>query len=209
MPHRDWNASYASNQLPWDTGHPDPHLVDLIREGRVTGRALEIGCGTGTNALWLASHGLDVLAIDLAPLAIERARDKARANSVGHCEFQTRDFLADDSIAGPFQLVFDRGCFHVFDEAADRARFAARVSKVLAPGGLWLSLMGSTEGAPRETGPPRRSVRDIAAALEPYLEIVTLRSTEFERLPGEETAPKAWLCLSRRRDQPAQPSTQA
>ena len=70
----EWNAHYASGKAPWDTGEPEPELVELLRQhpGSV-GRALEIGCGTGTNALWLAAQGFDVHAIDVAPLAIERA----------------------------------------------------------------------------------------------------------------------------------------
>lgn len=72
----------------------------------------------------------------------------------------------------------------------------------LEPGGLWLSLIGSTEGSPREVGPPRRSVREIALAIEPVLEIVELRSAEFRA-----TGAKAWFCLSRQRTIPAQSST--
>jgi hypothetical protein len=97
--------------------------------------------------------------------------------------------------------VFDRGCFHVFDEPDERQRFAAQVAAVLAPGGLWLSLIGSTEGPPREVGPPRRSAREVTFAIEPAMEIVELRSTEFR---GNNA--KAWFCLSRRRTTPSNPS---
>jgi hypothetical protein len=93
----------------------------------------------------------------------------------------------------------------VFDAPDVRARFAALVAGVLAPGGRWLSLIGSTEGAPRETGPPRRSARDIANAVEPSLEIIELRSIQFD--VGVDLPPAAWLCLSRVRAMPAQPST--
>jgi hypothetical protein len=76
---------------------------------------------------------------------------------------------------------------------------------VLAPGGLWLSLIGSTEGTPRDTGPPRRSARDLVSAIEPVLEMVELRSIHFDL--HLEMPPAAWLCLSRVRAVPAQPST--
>jgi hypothetical protein len=79
------------------------------------------------------------------------------------------------------------------------------VAGVLSPGGLWLSLIGSTEGAPRETGPPRRSARDIANAVEPVLEIVQLQSIHFDL--DRDMPPAAWLCLSRARAVPAQRST--
>ena len=110
------------------------------------------------------------------------------------CRFQTLDFLAADPPDPSFQFVFDRGCFHVFDDPDERSRFASRVASILAPGGLWLSLIGSTEGPPREVGPPRRSAREVTLALEPALEIVELRGAEF-RAHGAQ----AWFCLSRRR----------
>jgi hypothetical protein len=140
--------------------------------------------------------------VDLASLAIEKANAKLSPGL--SCRFVTLDFLAGKLEGGPFRLVFDRGCFHVFDEPTDRAKFAAQVASVLASDGMWLSLIGSTEGPPREMGPPRRSLRDVADAIEPHLEILSIRLAEFRDVP--EPA-KAWICLSRRRSVPAQPST--
>ncbi len=204
MPDRNWNEHYASGQTPWDSGEPDPALVAAVEAGTIpAGRALEVGCGTGTNALWLAAHGFDALGVDVSPLAIDRARAKMGDGRTA-CRFEVLDFLKDPP-EGPFDFVFDRGCFHVFDAPEVRARFAALVAGVLRPGGLWLSLIGSTEGAARDTGPPRRSARDIASAVEPVLEIVQLRSIHFDL--DLEMPPAAWLCLSRVRAVPAQPST--
>jgi SAM-dependent methyltransferase len=202
MPHPSWNESYASGQLPWDTGQPEPLLVEFVTSGAIMpSPTLEIGAGTGTNAIWMAERGFDVLGVDVSPLAVERAHTKMEGRAL-RCRFATWDFLAAPPSEGPFQFVFDRGCFHVFDEPDERQRFAAQVAAVLAPGGLWLSLIGSTEGPPREVGPPRRSAREVTLAIEPVLEIVELRSAEF-RGHG---AP-AWLCLSRQRTMQAQPST--
>jgi SAM-dependent methyltransferase len=204
MPDHDWNAHYASVHLPWDSGEPDPALVSTVQAGTIpAGRALEVGCGTGTNALWLAAQGFDALGVDVSPLAIDRARAKMH-DGASECRFEVRDFLKDPP-EGPFDFVFDRGCFHVFDAPEVRARFAALVARALTPGGLWLSLIGSTEGVPRDTGPPRRSARDIASAIEPALEILQLRSIHFD--PHLEMPPAAWLCLSRVRAVSAQPST--
>ena len=202
MPHVSWNETYASGgPLPWDTGMPDPVLVEIIESGAIAaGRALEIGCGTGTNAIFLAQHGFNVLGIDISEIAVERARAKAH----GTCRFEAVDFLAAPPIGGPFEFVFDRGCFHVFDGEDERVRFAQNVAATLVEGGVWLSLIGSTEGAPREEGPPRRSAREVMHAIEPALELVELRSTEFAVY---EARLKSWLCLSRKRTIPAQPST--
>jgi SAM-dependent methyltransferase len=202
MPHPSWNESYASGQLPWDTGEPEPLLVEFLTSGAIApSPALEIGAGTGTNAIWMAEHGFDVLGVDVAPVAVERANAKVGGRTL-RCRFAALDFLAAPAPGGPFQFVFDRGCFHVFDEPGERQRFAAHVAAVLAPNGLWLSLIGSTEGPPREVGPPRRSARDIALAIEPALEIVELRSAEFRGHGAN-----AWFCLSRQRTTPPQPST--
>jgi len=201
MSERDWDEAYRGGDLPWDSGKPDDALVDAVRRGLVRpGRTLDVGCGTGTNALFLAEQGFDVLGTDVSPLAIEKARAKA-----GHrARFEVLDFLTADTPGGPFDLAFDRGCWHVFEEP-ERARFAARVAAVLAPGGRWLSLIGSTEGAARDVGPPRRSVRDIASAIEPVLEICELRTIYFD-LEGM-APPKAWLVLAARHEIPAQPSS--
>ena len=77
MPHPSWNESYAAGELPWDTGEPEPLLVEFVTSGRVQPTlTLEIGAGTGTNSLWLAERGFDVLGIDIALLAVERANAK-------------------------------------------------------------------------------------------------------------------------------------
>jgi SAM-dependent methyltransferase len=205
MTEHAWNENYASGTLPWDTGRVESALADFVQSGAVApGRALDIGAGRGTNARWLAERGFDVLGVDIAPLAVEQARERTTGAIAARCRFEVRDFLADPP-AGPFAFVFDRGCFHVFDNAADRERFAANVARVLAPGGVWLSLIGSTEGPAREMGPPRRSARDVADAIEPALAIEDLSAIFFD---SDEPAPSAWRCVARKRTMPAQPSTQ-
>jgi SAM-dependent methyltransferase len=202
-PHPSWNESYASGQLPWDTGQPESLLIEFVTSGGIApAPTLEIGAGTGTNAIWLAERGFDVLGIDLSPLAVERARAKMKERALS-CRFAALNFLAAPPPGGPFQFVFDRGCFHVFDEPDERQRFAANVAAALAPGGLWLSMIGSSEGPRRDVGPPRRSACEVMLAIEPELEIVELRSTEFR-----DHGAKAWFCLSRRRMVPVQPDMQ-
>jgi SAM-dependent methyltransferase len=214
MPQRDWNDHYAQGFMPWDSDDPDENLVEFVRSQRLAPcRVLDIGCGTGTHSLWLAEQGFDVLGVDLSPLAIQRAQAKAAGRDVakspegdgGRCRFEVLDILQHAPPHPSFELAFDRGCFHVFDEHDERARFAARVAECLTARGQWLSLIGSTEGPARDHGPPRRSLRDISSAIEPVLEITLLKAIEFDaHLPSRAAA---WLCLARKREVPAQPST--
>ena len=205
MPQPDWDQRYRARETPWDSGEADEHLVEFLHSSAVErGRALDVGCGTGTNALWLATQGFAVLGIDISSTAIERARAKA-GQALLDCHFATADFLRDAVSGAPFDLVFDRGCFHVFDKPEERARFAERVASLLAHNGRWLSLIGSSEGPVRDIGPPRRCARDVIGAIEPELEIIELRSIQFRaNLPAPVAA---WRCLSRTRLLPAQPST--
>lgn len=205
MPNVDWNERYLSGDMPWDTGVPNEYLVAFVRERLPGGgRALDVGCGTGTQSLWLAGQGFSVLGIDVSGVAVEKARSKAAGQELD-CRFETADFLRDGVKTGPFDLVLDLGCLHLFDGAGDRERFAARVGSVLAPGGRWLSLIGSTEGPDRDFGPPRRSAWDVIGAIEPSLRIEKLRAIELRGNLPEPVA--AWLCVSRPRSVPAQPST--
>lgn len=207
MPTPSWDERYESENLPWDTHSPAAQLVELFARPTFVPprRVLEIGCGTGTNALWLAEQGCEVLGLDISPRAIAKAQAKAQAKPTrGPLRFVAADFLTVDlDHEAPFEFVFDRGVLHVFDDAADQAHFAARVADRLAPGGRWLSILGSTEGPPRQEGPPRRSVRDLALAIEPALELVELHAVTFD----ERTPVPAWLVVARKRDVAAQPST--
>jgi len=202
---RDWNEHYASGELPWDSGRPAGELVGLVEAGDLpTGRALDVGCGTGTNVRYLAAQGYEAVGVDVAAGAITMAKE-ASAGAEGSVEFLQLDFLTNDPPGAPFDLVFDRGCFHTFDDAESQALFARRVADILSPTGLWVSLLGSTEGPERDHGPPRRSARDIVLAVEPALEIADLRGVAFD--VDAPSSVRGWVLLARRRSVPAQPSS--
>src|SRR6266852_9065369 len=77
-----WDASYYDGPAPWDIGRPQPAIVRLASEGGFAGAVLDAGCGTGENALHLASLGLPVLGVDVAETALAIAREKARARGI-------------------------------------------------------------------------------------------------------------------------------
>ncbi len=192
-----WDKRYIEGELPWDSGKPDAHLAAVIAaHGIKPGKALEIGCGTGTNSIWLAQHGFAVTGMDISQTAIAKAREKASVAGV-NCRLLVGDFMVDRVPGVPFDFAYDRGCLHVFRGHEELSRFASRVNDVLASEGMWQSLIGSTDGPARDTGPPRHSAAEIVAAVEPHFEILELRSTTFDKESHRNV--RAWVLVARRR----------
>jgi 2-polyprenyl-3-methyl-5-hydroxy-6-metoxy-1,4-benzoquinol methylase len=108
--HPEWDASYTGDtSAPWDIGRPQPTFVRLADEGRLTGRLLDAGCGTGENALLAASRGADVTGIDVAPTAIARARAKASERGLT-ARFEVADALDLGRLSLTVDTVIDSGC---------------------------------------------------------------------------------------------------
>src|SRR3954462_3180467 len=129
----EWNDRYRDGNLPWDTGRPSSELQHvLIRNAIGPCRALELGCGTGTNCVWLAQQGFDVTGVDVAPLAVERAQARARAAGV-KAQFAVADLLQMPELHGPFAFFFDRGCYHAVRRSA-ALQYAPAVARQLAAG---------------------------------------------------------------------------
>jgi SAM-dependent methyltransferase len=127
--HPEWDASYtADTPAPWDIGRPQPTFVRLADEGRLTGRLLDAGCGTGENALLAASRGADVTGIDVAPTAIARARAKASERGLT-ARFEIADALDLGRLSLTVDTVIDSGVFHVFGDD-DRAQWAQQGSNL-------------------------------------------------------------------------------
>ena len=192
-----WQKRYETGDTPWDTGRPDHNLTDLVKHRPIAPcKALEIGCGTGLHALWLAARGFTVTGVDISPLAIERARSLNEA-AEARCRFLAGDFLSETIPRGPFGFAFDRGCFHSFDSREERRLFARRVAAHLAPSGLWFSMSGSSDDPPRKEGPPMLPALEIVTAVEPLFEILSLSAGRFDS--KREVKPRAWLALLRKR----------
>jgi len=95
---------------PWDTQVSPPELMEFIAQ-YPPGRALDLGCGTGTNVITLAQHGWQVIGVDYVGRALQQARKKARQANVT-ADFQVDDVTKLKNITGVFDLVLDIGCFH-------------------------------------------------------------------------------------------------
>ncbi len=118
---------------PWDSGISPPELFDFIAH-HPPGRAIDLGCGTGTNVITLVRHGWQVTGIDFAPRAIQLASSKLKRAGLS-AALSVGDVTRLRGIDGPFDLALDLGCFHGI---TDRAAYLAQLDRVLLPGGHWL-----------------------------------------------------------------------
>ncbi len=146
---RRWmfNTMYRSGSPPWDTGVTPPEVVEVIAgpDALPPSRALDLGCGTGTNAIYLARHGWDVTGVDFSPLALQQARQKAK--DIPQVRLVEGDVsqLSRLGIDGPFDFVLDIGCFHGLSDQ-QRQNYVREVARVTKPGA---TLMMFEFAAPR------------------------------------------------------------
>ena len=120
---------------PWDTGVSPPELIAFIQENP-PGRALDLGCGTGTNVITLAQHGWNATGIDFSRRAIQIARNKAHQAGV-RVNFQVDDVTRLEKVTGNFELILDMGCFHSLG-LAERHAYLHNLERLLAPAGTYL-----------------------------------------------------------------------
>ena len=192
-----YRERYKSGDTPWDVGQPDFNLIDVVTQKAIQGcKALDIGCGTGDNSIWLAQNHFEVIGTDTSDIAIEKAKEKASKAKV-KCDFMLVDFLKNKIQGAPFGFVFDRGCFHSFSSENDRRGFAKNVAAHLEEAGLWLTIVGNADEHRQGPGPPQRTARDIVLAVEPYFEILSLQSSHFGS--NRPNPPMAWVCLMQKR----------
>jgi len=192
-----YRERYKSGDTPWDIGRPDFNLVEIVTQKPILScKALDIGCGTGDNAIWLARNRFQVTGTDTSDIAIEKAKDKASEADVD-CDFICVDFLENKIEGAPFGFIFDRGCFHSFGSDNDRRKCAQNVAGYLEERGLWLSLVGNADEQRQGPGPPQRTAGEVILAVEPYFEILSLLSSHFES--NRPNPPRAWRCLMQKR----------
>jgi SAM-dependent methyltransferase len=191
-----WEDRYRTGDVPWDTGRPSSELQRVMAEdGIEPGRAVELGCGTGTNAIWLAQQGFDVTGVDLSELAIERAQAKAASASV-RVTFLQADVLALPDLGLPFKFFFDRGCYHAV-RRHDVAAYLRSLERITRPGTLGLVLAGNAR-EPHDPGPPVVDEPTLRAELGSIFEVVRLREFYFDQTATDAVRPLAWSCLLRR-----------
>ncbi len=180
---------------PWDIGHPQSVFKALIQGGEITpGRALDIGCGRGDNAIMLAINGCDVTGIDLVEDAITDAKAKAIKHNVkvnfvvGNVSQMDRLFTEAE-----FDIVIDSGLFHVMTDE-ERPIFAWQIHRVLKPGGKYFMLSFSDK-EPGDYGPRRISKTEIERTFTPLFNIIYIKDSTFDTKLGPSSI-KAYLMLA-------------
>lgn len=158
-----YRIAYLVGFIPWDTGVSPPELVAVVEgpDRLPPGKALDLGSGTGTNAIYLAQRGWDVTAIDFTPRPVRAARQKAAAAGV-----EPRLLVGDVTkldrmgIGGGYSLFLDLGCYHSIPEAG-RDGYVQGVTAAAAPGATLL-LFGFAPGQMR-FGPTGTTQQELEA----------------------------------------------
>lgn len=189
----NFRLAYLRGFTPWDSGVPPPELVEVIEGARQlpAGRALDIGCGTGTTSVYMATNGWQVTGVDFVPRAIRVARAKAAAGRLP-VAFLVGDVtrLHDLPIAPGFDLLFDQGCFHSLAEEAQPA-YAREITRMARFGGTYLLYAFGRQ--------PERRRRFFPRGITP--DEVRTRFAEFEVVearPGTDPFGSHWYTLRRR-----------
>ena len=192
-----WDERYRENQLPWDTGRPSTELVKLIRFGKVpVGKALELGCGRGTNALYLAEQGFDVTATDISPTAIREAERRAAQKGL-KADFRVANLTTRPDLGGAYDFLFDRGVYHAVRQV-DVNAFLRLLDEVSREGTHYLCLCGNAKEK-QDPGPPVVSEEEIRAELGSLFDILDLHEFRFDESSGKADRPLGWSIFMRRR----------
>ena len=190
-----WDASYQDGLAPWDIGQPQPAIARLASEGGVAGAVLDAGCGTGENAIHIASFGLSVLGVDVAETALAIARAKAADRGI-KVEFATADAFELERLGRKFDTVLDSGLFHTFD-GDERPIYVASLASVTEIDGTLYVLCFSDDGP--ETGPHPIRQQELKAAFNPTngWKVVAIEPDRVQTNHHDHGAP-AWLTAIKR-----------
>ena len=194
---RDWETKYRTGETRWDSGLASRELQRVLTARRIEPcRAIDLGCGTGTNAVYLATLGFAVTGVDCAPRALELARGKEAAAGV-RVEWIEADVQHFGAGLQPFDLVFDRGCYHCC-RRVDLHGYRETLMNIMRPGSQLLLLCGNANEQTEE-GPPRVTEQEVRDDLGPLIDFEFIREFRFEDAGGV-NGPLGWSCFGKRRD---------
>lgn len=150
-----WDLSYILG-APWDTGQPSSELTGLVEQGKLKPcRVLDVGCGTGTTVVYLASIGFESSGLDISKVAIRKAKGSASRHAVDYRFFRL-DFTNASAFVSAglhtFDLLIDNGCYHSLSPI-DRDRYEGSLPRVSKRGTVYL-LWSFLRGSGSDFGPP-------------------------------------------------------
>lgn len=173
-----WQLAYMIGFKPWDSGISPPELVSVVEgpDALPPGRALDLGCGTGTNVVYLAQHGWDATGVDLVRRALRRARERASGAGVSP-RFIAGDVTRLDEleVGSGYSLLFDLGCFHSIP-GAHRDAYAKGATAAAADAATLL-LFGFAPGAMRP-GPRGVTADELKQRFEGWEMVEASRGTD-------------------------------
>ena len=201
-----FNQAYAAGTPPWDIGAPQPAVVRLFEAGGITGRVLDLGCGTGANAIFLAQRGLHVWGLDASPIALDRARARAARQRVSTVWFNLGDARHLANLGEQFDTVLDCGLWHTLSDS-DRAEVLAGVRAVLRPDGVYVLMCFSQHAVAR--GPRRSTEADLREQFRGVWQVEAITRAQFQLTESwaspdaqardpEDMGAAAWLAQIRR-----------
>jgi cyclopropane fatty-acyl-phospholipid synthase-like methyltransferase len=189
----DWEALYRDEdveKMPWFTPELDHDFVGALKSLKVrSAHVLDLGTGPGTQAIALARLGFDVVASDISGTAVQKAGERAKEKRA-RIRFVKDDILATQ-LKGPFDMIFDRGIFHVFPPEKRNA-YVQSVSGLLRKGGHLLLKCFSDKEPPGE-GPYRISEEEIRRSFSVALQVLVIRTSFFKGV--RQPDPHALFCI--------------
>ena len=191
-----WDASYRDGPAPWDVGRPQPAIVRVAAAGGFAGAVLDAGCGTGENALLVASLGWPVLGVDVAGTALAIARAKAAERGID-AEFSAADALHLERLGRRFATVLDCGLFHSFGDD-ERPGYVASLASVTESAGTLYVLCFSDDGP--GTGPHPVSQAELRAAFGPGSgwNVAAIEPERVQTRYHDDDGAPAWLATMKR-----------
>jgi SAM-dependent methyltransferase len=176
-----WDVSYQGRSVPWDLGRPHTPVVELANRGAFSSTVLETGCGTGEDALELASRGLDVYGIDVSPTAVEMARHKSIERRIASAHFVDADALHLADLGRKFSTALDCGLFHTFDDD-ERRQYVHSLAAVVTE---TLYLLCFSDATPGDGGPRRISQTEILDCFHDGWRVEHIEPVPYETRFGE------------------------
>jgi SAM-dependent methyltransferase len=149
----------SGSQVPWDTQQAQPGLLVAIERGWISSPVLDVGCGFGDNAIFLARNGYDVVGVDYVPEAVEEARKRAAeaGDLPGTISFAVGDVYSHGLPDGSFQTLLDSAVFHCMGDDDAQRKYVESVSTAVAAGGQLVLICFSDDNPEPWVGPRRIS----------------------------------------------------